>query len=82
MGIGMTIKRVFVASWRDAHKWASMRFKALAAGLAALQVAWPNIPGAWKDQLPPAVPHYLGYAVMASIGAAAYTQVTRKASKP
>ncbi len=77
----MIFQRRLTADWKAARKWGSMRFKALAAGLAAIQVGWPNIPSGWKDQLPPSVPHYLGYAVIASLGAAAYSQVTTKAPK-
>ncbi|MDE2468011.1 MAG: hypothetical protein KGL35_04545 [Bradyrhizobium sp.] len=78
----MTIKRTFIAGWTEAHKWGSMRLKALAVGLTALQQAWPNIPGGWKSSLPPSVPHILAYGAIASIVGAAYSQVTTKAKTP
>ena len=75
----MTLKRTFTTDWATARTWGSMRLKALAAGLVALQQGWPNIPEGWKSQLPASVPHWLGYAAIASIAGAAYSQVTKKA---
>ncbi len=77
----MNIKREFITGWTDAHKWGSMRLKALAVGLTALQQAWPNIPEGWKSSLPASVPHYLAYGAIASIVGAAYSQVTTKVAK-
>ncbi len=76
----MIFQRRLTADWRAAHKWGSIRLKALAAGLVALQQGWPNIPEAWKGALPPSVPHWLGYAAIASIGGAAYAQLTKAAT--
>ncbi len=78
----MIFQRQLIAGWKDAHRWGSIRLKALAAGLIGIQQAWPNIPEGWKSQLPAAVPHYLGYAAIASVGLAAYSQLTKAATKP
>lgn len=75
----MTIKRTFTTTFAEARNWGSMRLKAVAAGLLAVQQGWPNLPEGWKSQLPASVPHYLGYAAIASIAGAAYAQVTKKA---
>jgi hypothetical protein len=75
----MTIKRVFTADWATAKSWGSMKLKALAAAMIALQQGWGTIPDGWKSQLPASVPHWLGYAAIASIAGAAYSQVTKKA---
>ncbi len=74
--------RTFTTTLAEAHKWGSLRLKALAVGLTALQQAWPNIPDGWKSALPPSVPHYLAYGAIASIVGAAYSQVTAKAAPP
>jgi hypothetical protein len=78
----MTIKRTFTTDWATAKSWGSMQLKALAIGLTALQQGWPNLPGSWKSSLPASVPHFLAYGAIASIVGAAYSQVTKKATKP
>lgn len=73
-------RRTLVAGWKDAHRWASMRFKAVAAALAGIQAAWPSIPAGYKSALPPSIPHYLAMATVASVGLAAYCQITQRKS--
>ena len=75
----MNLKRTFTTDFATARQWGSMKLKALAAGLLAVQQGWPSIPEGWKSALPASVPHYLGYAAIAAIGGAAYAQVTKKA---
>ena len=75
----MMFGRTFTTDWQTAKKWGSFRLKAVAAGLLAVQQGWPNLPEGWKSALPASVPHYLGYAAIASIAGAAYAQVTKKA---
>jgi len=72
-------QRKLIAGWQQAHHWGSMRLKALAVGLTALQQAWPSIPDGWRSSLPPSVPHILAYGAIASIVGAAYSQVTAAA---
>ena len=76
----MIFQRKLVADWRNAHKWGSMRMKAVIAAIAGIQVAWPDIPAGYKSALPPDVPHYLALATIASAGLAAYLRVTTSAS--
>ena len=78
----MILQRKLVDGWKSAHRWGSMRFKAAAAGLAAIQAAWPDIPAGYKGALPQSVPHYLALATVASVGLAAYSQITTSANKP
>lgn len=74
----MIFQRRLIADWKAARTWGSIQLKALAAAMVGLQQGWPNIPEAWKSQLPASVPHWLGYAAIASIGAAAYSQLTTR----
>ena len=77
----MILQRKLIDGWQTAHHWGSMRFKAAAAGLAAIQAGWPDIPSGYKAALPQSVPHYLALATIASVGLAAYSQITTKATK-
>lgn len=78
----MLFKRQLIDGWKAAHTWGSMRLKALAAALIAVQQGWPNIPQGWKSQFPATVPHYLGYAAIAALGGAAYSQITKSVPQP